>query len=99
MPSKKKNCYCPTCKGELRDSKTVKRHSARVDTITSAQEAQKEDYDRAQLGGDESEDEGSESYGMVDDDENLANEPEGDVEMGERPNKRRRTGDDMVGHK
>jgi hypothetical protein len=83
MPSKKKNCYCPTCKGELRDSKTVKRHSARVDTITSAQEAQKEDYDRAQLGGDESEDEGSER----------------DVEMGERPNKRRRTGDDMVGHK
>ena len=72
--------------------------------IISAEEAQKEDNDRAQLGGDESEDDGSESNGMVDDDGKLVNEPEvlvRDVEMGERRrlNKRRCTDEDMVSHK
>ena len=70
----------------------MKKHSARVNAITSAQEAQKEEYDRAQLGGGESEDDRSESYEEVDK----------DVETGvERPNKRRRTlaAKDMVGHK
>ena len=55
----------------------MKKHSARVDAtgsviISSAQE--EEDHDRAQLGGDESDDHGSESYENVDEDGQLINE-------------------------
>jgi len=84
----------------------VKKHSEKVAAITSAREMRKQDYDRAQLGGDgsegedgESKDGGSEFYGNIDGDAMSVN-VEGDVGMSvERLNKRRRTEDeDMVGH-
>lgn len=52
MPSKKNNCYCPNCKGALRDSKTLKRHAAKAAELKFAHEAQKEEYEHAKLGGD-----------------------------------------------
>ena len=56
MPTKKKNCYCPNCKGALQDSKTVKKHAAKAIGLTSAHDVQKEDYERAKLGGDSDDD-------------------------------------------
>ena len=100
MPSKKRNCYCPTCKGELRNPKTVKKHSARVDAITTAQEAQKEYHDRTQLGGGGESDSDGASYENVNADGKVVNEElVRDVEMGvERPNKRRRIDENTVSH-
>ena len=67
------------------------------DKITSAQEAQEEDYDRAQLGGDESENDGGESHENVDDDGKMHGWCGTHVEKGvetRRLNKSRRTGYD-----
>jgi hypothetical protein len=35
----KKPCHCPNCKGYLRDPKTIKAHSARVESLLAAQRA------------------------------------------------------------
>ncbi|KAF8962352.1 hypothetical protein BDZ97DRAFT_1123753 [Flammula alnicola] len=90
-------CYCPNCKGELRDSKTVKKH-AKKDTaiaLASAQDsdARKDEYERAKLYGDQVDN------GMYrEEDDGISVSLEEDVaERGsERPNKRRRLDDEDV---
>ena len=47
--------------------------TARVNVITSAQEAQKEVYDHAQLGGSKNKDGGSELHENIDEDGKLEN--------------------------